>query len=130
MKTIIAGSRTILNIEYVNTATLHSGFQITEVVCGEAKGPDLLGRLWAELRGIPVRSAPAKWRVDGVYNPRAGFERNQEMADYADALIAVWDGESGGTKDMIARARKAKLQVFIYNVKKPATTNRLFDWAD
>ena len=35
------------------------------------------------------------------------------MADSADALIAIWDGKSVGTKDMIRRARKTGLTVFV-----------------
>ena len=36
------------------------------------------------------------------------------MAEYGDALIAIWDGESRGTKNMIEEATKRKLQVFVY----------------
>jgi uncharacterized phage-like protein YoqJ len=43
---------------------------------------------------------PANWRK---YGKRAGHRRNQQMADNADALIALWDGESPGTRDMIRR---------------------------
>jgi hypothetical protein len=34
------------------------------------------------------------------------------MALYADALIAVWDGESRGTKHMLDIAHREGLQVF------------------
>ncbi len=43
-----------------------------------------------------------------------GPVRNQKMAEYADALIAVWDGESRGTKNMISLAKKLNLKCFIY----------------
>lgn len=36
------------------------------------------------------------------------------MADYADALIAFWDGKSRGTKNMIELATKQGLKVRIY----------------
>jgi hypothetical protein len=35
------------------------------------------------------------------------------MARYADALVAVWDGQSGGTSDMIRRAKVHLLPHFI-----------------
>lgn len=38
------------------------------------------------------------------------------MADYADALIAIWDGESRGTANMIEEAEKRGLKVFVYRV--------------
>lgn len=115
MRVIIAGSRAITDIYYVRQAIYHSGFLITEVICGCAKGVDSLGRDWAKDNGIGVREVPAIWRGrDGVYNPKAGFERNRRMAGYADALIAVWDGESGGTKNMIDEARKRGIQIFAF----------------
>ena len=43
--------------------------------------------------------------------------RNQVMADHADALIAVWDGASKGTADMIDRAKKRGLKVFVYDAE-------------
>lgn len=38
------------------------------------------------------------------------------MADYADALIAVWDGVSAGTKHMISFMNKQNKPVFVYQV--------------
>jgi predicted Rossmann-fold nucleotide-binding protein len=127
MRTIIAGSRTITEIETVAAAVAASGFEITEVVCGGARGVDLLGAQWALEHGVTVNSAfSAEWRditTPGAvikvtkqgrrYNAMAGFDRNQKMVDYAEALIAVWDGHSPGTRDVINRARARGLKVFI-----------------
>lgn len=38
------------------------------------------------------------------------------MANYAEALIAIWDGQSKGTKMMIDIANKKGLKVYIYRV--------------
>ena len=38
------------------------------------------------------------------------------MAEYADALIAVWDGESRGTKNMIDEATSRNLKLFVYKI--------------
>ena len=51
--------------------------------------------------------------MNGVYNPRAGFERNAYMAERIDALLAIWDGRSKGTKHMIDYCRKRGLDVTI-----------------
>ena len=40
--------------------------------------------------------------------------RNRQMAENADALIAYWDGESRGTKNMIEEAKKRGLKIPIY----------------
>lgn len=52
------------------------------------------------------------------YNANAGFDRNRQMAEYSEALIAVIKGNSPGTRHMIREAEKRSLKVFIYNVDK------------
>jgi len=90
-----------------------SGFPITEVVSGGAPGVDTSAEQWAERHGIPVTRFPADWKR---YGRRAGPIRNQAMAEYGEALVAVWDGKSRGTKNMIRLARKHGLRVFVYLV--------------
>ena len=114
MKTIVAGSRTVRDPAIVEDAIRRSGFSITEVVSGACRGADLMGEDWAFANGIPIKRFPADWDHDGK---AAGPIRNAQMADYAEALIAVWDGVSRGTKNMIREARKRGLKVYIYNTK-------------
>ena len=113
MRTIIAGSRDITDQYIVDSAIAESNISITSVVCGEARGVDLLGKRWAKRSRIPVASFPAQW---GVHGKAAGFIRNTEMAENADALIAIWDGSSRGTKMMIDIAKKKGLVVFVKTV--------------
>ncbi len=114
-RTIIAGSRTVERAELVERAIELSGFRITEVVSGCAAGADLFGEQWAKTRMIPIRRFPADWRTHGK---AAGPIRNEQMARYADQLVAVWDGVSRGTQDMIGRARHHGLVVFVYDYSK------------
>lgn len=111
MKTIIAGSREGFDIKDVYNSVNRSGFEITEVVSGAARGVDRLGEQWAKEHGITIKQFLPDW--DGL-GKKAGHVRNREMGDYADALIALWDGESKGTKGMIEYAQKKGLQVFVY----------------
>lgn len=113
MKVIIAGSRGITDIRLVEKAIQSSEFNITEVVCGCARGVDTLGKDWAISNNIPVTYFPAKW---DTYGKSAGYIRNSKMANYADALIAIWDGKSKGTKHMIDLANKNGLYVYIDKV--------------
>lgn len=46
-----------------------------------------------------------------LYGKSAGYKRNSEMAEIADALIAFWDCSSKGTKDMIDIAKNKNLLV-------------------
>lgn len=120
MRVIIAGSRSITEATFVVRAVAASGFTLTTIISGCAPGVDRLGEAWAVAHDVPIERFPAEWSLHGR---AAGRLRNQRMADVAEALIAVWDGESAGTKDMIARARKKGLRVFIY---RPETDLPLF----
>lgn len=110
MKTIIAGSRSIHNFKIVEDAIRECGWVPTEVICGCALGVDDLGDRWASERNIPVKHFPAQWRN---YGRSAGIIRNRAMASIAEALIAVWDGKSRGTKNMIQEAKNKNLKVFV-----------------
>ena len=79
-----------------------------EIVSGAYKGADFLGERYASERNYPIKQFPADWRR---YGKSAGLKRNTEMAAYADALIAFWDGESKGTKHMIELATHTGLKV-------------------
>ena len=59
---------------------------------------------------------PADWDKHGR---AAGPIRNKQMADYADVLIAVWDGKSRGTKNMIDEMNKLMKPVYIVWIGEP-----------
>lgn len=117
-KLIIAGGRDFTD-EFLLARALHhvattvlSG-QTIWVVSGMAKGADFLGWNYARQFQMPYFEFPADWKnlnVPGVkirtgprgqYNANAGKDRNQRMAEFADGLLAFWDGKSHGTSHMI-----------------------------
>ena len=110
MRTIIAGSRS-LGLAEVNQAMECCGWTPTVVLSGTARGVDRAGEEWAAKYDIPIERYPADWKVRGK---SAGFIRNMAMARAADALVAVWDGESPGTKHMIWAAESLGLRVFVW----------------
>lgn len=114
MRTIIAGSRTILRMSIVESVMKKAPIRPTVVLCGEAVGVDKLGAVWARKNGIPVESFPADWKK---YGRSAGLMRNAQMAEQAEALIAIWDGKSRGAEHMINTAAKRNLPTFIYQLK-------------
>jgi len=120
MRVIIAGSPSItrpsLVLFAIREAEIKSGITITEVVSGHASGVDKLGERYAADKGLPIKVFEAQWKIFG---PRAGFIRNGKMVDYADALIAIWDGfnQDPRTKDIIYKARERDLKVFFKIVK-------------
>jgi hypothetical protein len=114
VKVIIAGSRGYTNKAMVNLFLLQfigeHGLP-TEIVSGGARGVDKIGEELAKEHGIPVKIFSANW---DFYGKSAGRRRNKEMAEYADALIAVWDSKSPGTKNMISEAKKKSLVVCVH----------------
>lgn len=105
MKVIVAGSRDFVNYDLLCSKLdiFFSNQTYIEVVCGEARGADKLGKRYAKERGYNVISFPAEW---DKYGKSAGYRRNQEMAENADALVAFWDGYSKGTANMIEIMKK------------------------
>lgn len=114
MKTIIAGSRTFADYVMLHRECMQH--PITEVVSGGAPGADRLGERWAEARALPVTKFPADRSKHGR---KAGPIRNEKMARYAEALVAFWDGESKGTKNMIDLALKYGLKVNVVQFEAP-----------
>jgi hypothetical protein len=123
MKVIIAGSRFITDYNLVVLAVKESGFDITEVVCGAANGVDSLGERYAKENGIKLSYFYADWKGLGKL---AGHKRNEQMGNYGEALIAVWDGKSPGTKHMINFAKKKKLLTYVKNINE-INLNKFFE---
>jgi hypothetical protein len=119
MRCIIAGSRSFDDYDYMLEALWgwREGF-MSEIISGGAKGADRLGERFAKEFNIPLKIMPADWYK---YGKRAGYIRNEQMADYAEVLFAFWDGKSPGTKHMIDIAYREGLIVFIVELAAPAT---------
>ena len=102
-KVIIAGSRGFSNYKLLREQCnkfLREKRKTSNiiVVSGHARGADTLGEKYAQDEGFTLEIYPAQWKKFGK---RAGYRRNEQMAEVADALIAFWDGSSKGTKHMI-----------------------------
>ncbi len=114
MKVIIAGPRHLTDHSIygpiVQKAIVDSGFNLTELNHGGAKGIDSIAHNIGLTSGMMIRPFDAYWFKHGK---AAGPIRNREMADYSDALIAIWDGESQGTRDMVDCMLAKKKPVFI-----------------
>ena len=124
MKVIIAGSRTLNKESYVNTAVAQAFnkwmaedqenwklYTQPEIVSGGARGVDFEGEMYAKRNKLPLTIFPADWDTQGK---KAGILRNIKMAEYADRLIAIWDGASKGTLHMINDMVSKKKPVFVY----------------
>lgn len=133
MKVAIVGSRSINDYDVLLEAIQHFSLEhrITTVISGGARGVDKLAERYAEEKGIPLKVYKAKWDNLNIadpryiktnargekYNSRAGYERNTQMAQQCDAVLALWDGKSRGTRHMIDVTFELEKVQFIYEVR-------------
>lgn len=109
-KVIVAGSRDFRDYGLLERAMDHLLSNKTteeiEIVSGTARGADEMGERFAKEKGYALKQFPADW---DTFGKSAGYRRNSQMADYADACVVFWDGKSRGTKHMIDLAEKTGL---------------------
>ena len=118
MRIIIAGSRNFTNYQKLKQECdkFLQDYKNIEIVSGaHYKGADKLGEKYAAEKTIKIIKFPANWLK---YGKAAGPKRNKQMAIYAGALIAFWDGKSKGTKNMIQLAKYNQLETRIILIKK------------
>lgn len=112
-KIIIAGGRDFMDYNLLKEKTdkILQEKKVTHkivIISGCAQGADTLGLRYASENAFDVEEYPADWNK---YGKKAGYMRNVEMAENADALIAFWDGKSKGTKHMIDIATERNLPI-------------------
>lgn len=118
-RVIIAGSRDFSDYDFLRNTMDYLLQNITDrkiiIICGMARGADTLGEQYAKFKKYEIRYFPADWEKFGK---SAGYIRNKQMAQNADALVAFWDGISRGTKLMIDLANEYKLDIRIKKIEK------------
>ena len=80
------------------------------IVSGGARGVDTFARYWAEGRGARINEYFPNWSKYGL---RAGPLRNAEMLQNEKVDLVVAFPGGAGTRDMISRAQKARIEVRI-----------------
>jgi hypothetical protein len=124
-KVIVAGSRGFSNYKLLketcnNALREKKKTHNVVIISGHAKGADLAGEQYANEEKLDLEIFPADWKK---YGKSAGFRRNEQMAEFADALIAFWDGKSNGTKHMIDTATNKGMQIKVVNYGKNETSS-------
>lgn len=121
MRTIIAGGRDIVDfrpvLKAIRRAYDQKGIRVDTLICGMAPGVDETGYWYAKMARIPILEFPVTREEWDRLGKKAGIMRNQRMADAADALIAVWDGVSHGTGNMIAEMEERGLPVYVERIE-------------
>lgn len=108
LRVIVAGSRDFQDYDLLESRLnriLERQLNV-EIVSGMCRGADMLGLRYANERTMDFTTFPANWNKFGK---SAGPRRNEEMAQYAEALVAFGDGR--GTRSMIEKAKQHKLNI-------------------
>ena len=110
MKLAIIGSRGL----HVENFDKYLPENVTEIVSGGAKGIDTDAEAYANQKGIKVTVFKPDYRR---FRGGATHIRNKEIVNYADEVLAFWDGSSRGTKSVIEYCREVgkKVTVIIEN---------------
>ena len=103
MRVGVIGGRKIESLD-IHEIIPYIPAQCSEIVSGGAQGIDQLARKIAEELSVPLTEFFPDYEK---YGRAAPIRRNQQIVDYSDLIIAVWDGESKGPRDTLIRALKA-----------------------
>lgn len=107
MKIAVIGSRngTISNLEQFLPE------EVTEIVSGGAKGIDTCAKEYAVKNGIKFTEFFPEYKK---YGKSAPLKRNLQIIEYADCVVAFWDGHSRGTHYVIEQCKKQNKKVTVY----------------
>ena len=98
MKVAVVGSRSIFATDinmYISDGD--------EIVSGGAVGVDSCAAEYAKKNGLKLTVFLPQYER---YGRAAPIARNKKIVDYADKIIAFWDGKSKGTLSVIKYAEK------------------------
>lgn len=106
MKIALIGSRNLI----VKDLGRYLPENVTEIVSGGARGIDTCAREYAKSHGIKLTEFLPEYEKHGRSAP---LKRNLQIIDYADLIIAFWDGQSRGTKFVIDNCKKRNKKVTV-----------------
>lgn len=108
----ICGSR---SINWINLDLFIDPTHVKQIIQGGAIGIDNLAAQWAKRHKIDCITYLPNWKI---YGKRAGLERNKEMVEHCDVVIAFHDGKSKGTLYTINYAKSIEVPYICHLVKE------------
>ena len=111
MKVAVIGSR---NIEPENLGD-YLPKEVSEIVSGGAKGVDSKARDYAVEHNIKLTEFLPEYNK---YKRGAPLKRNIQICEYADRVLAFWDGKSRGTKFVIdyCKNNNIPIEIIVVNI--------------
>ena len=114
-RVIVAGSRDFNDYNLLSSEldNFLAGKKNVTIISGTARGADRMGEQYAAEHGYKIDQFPAEW---SKYHQGAGPIRNLEMVKTADAVVAFWDNQSTGTKNIIDCAKQENIPYKVISV--------------
>ncbi len=107
MKVAIIGSRSLT----VNNLEKYLPEYTTEIVSGGAKGIDTCAKTFANNNNIKLTEFLPEYTL---YGKSAPIKRNDKIIQYADIILAFWDGKSQGTKYVIQKCKQENKEIKVF----------------
>ena len=82
---------------------------------GGAVGVDTIADSWAKANNLETIVYEPKYKV---YDRRAPLVRDEEMVEFADIVIAFWDGVSKGTLYTVNYSKKIGRKVIVHLIQE------------
>lgn len=107
MRVAVVGSR---NLSVSDLGAYLPG-DTTEIVSGGARGIDTCAKEYALANGLKLTEFLPEYER---YGRSAPLKRNLQIVNYADMVIAFWDGKSRGTKYVMDQCRQQNKTLTVY----------------
>jgi len=107
MKVAVIGSRGLT----VSDLGKYLPSETAEIVSGGAKGVDTSAKEYAQAQGIKLVEFLPEYEK---YGHNAPLKRNISIIEYADAVLAFWDGKSRGTRFVIQNCKEMGVTVKVF----------------
>ena len=126
MRVTIIGSRSV-QLEEEQDVLPYLPENTTGIVSGGAEGADQIAEHIAEFLHVPL----TVFRPDYArFQRRAPLERNRDIVQHADYVIALWDGSSRGTAHAIEQCIKEYKPVRVLICRSGKLIESVFDQSE
>ena len=95
---------------------------VTEIVSGGARGIDTCAKNYALEHDLKLTEFLPEY---SRYGRGAPLRRNITIIEYADMVLAFWDGKSRGTKYVIDNCKKRNIPVVVHQPTAKSEANEI-----
>lgn len=113
MKVAVIGSREL----WIDDLGKYLPEDTTEIVSGGARGVDTCAKNYAVRNNIKLTEFLPEYDKYGKIAP---LLRNNEIIEYADMVLAFWNGKSRGTYYVISKCKELNKPFRVYQQKSPS----------